>query len=108
MIRNGQSPLRRSTDFPFAGASLLAMVVDDIALNQMARGALGFFASNLAPTGNEQEPKKKPYRNPIGLFSLPRPGCYRPMARAASAVYWSGVNLPSLRIGPFFASLVMP
>ena len=46
--------------FPFAGASLLALVVDDIALNQMARSALGFFASKLAPTGSDQEPKKSP------------------------------------------------
>ena len=45
--------------FPFAGASLLALVVDDIALNQMARSALGFFASKLAP-GSDQEPKKSP------------------------------------------------
>jgi hypothetical protein len=30
---------------------MLAMVVNDNALNQMPRGALGFFASMLAPTG---------------------------------------------------------
>ncbi|EPA97194.1 hypothetical protein PG5_25030 [Pseudomonas sp. G5(2012)] len=33
------------------GASLLAMVVNDNALNQMPSGAYGFFASRLAPTG---------------------------------------------------------
>jgi hypothetical protein len=33
------------------GASMLAMVVNDNALNQMPRGALWFFASRLAPTG---------------------------------------------------------
>jgi hypothetical protein len=31
---------------------MLAMVVNDNALNQMPRGALGFFASMLAPTGD--------------------------------------------------------
>lgn len=33
---------------------------------------------------------------------------HRPIARAASAVYISGLYFPSLRIGPFFASLVIP
>jgi hypothetical protein len=36
----------------FVGASLLAMVVNDYARTRMPRGALGFFASELAPTGD--------------------------------------------------------
>ena len=35
-----------------AGASLLAMEVNDNAGNQTPRGALGFLASKLAPTGD--------------------------------------------------------
>jgi hypothetical protein len=33
----------------------VAMVVNDNALNQMPRGALGFFASMLAPTGGRND-----------------------------------------------------
>ena len=36
---------------PFVGASLLAKIVNDNAGILNARGALGFFASKLAPTG---------------------------------------------------------
>ena len=36
---------------PSVGASLLAMVVNDDSPTLNERGALGFFASKLAPTG---------------------------------------------------------
>jgi hypothetical protein len=38
----------------------VAMVVNDNALNQMPRGALGFFASMLAPTGGNEHIRECP------------------------------------------------
>ena len=50
--------------------------------------------------------EKKPRLSP-GFLGSNNQCNQRPIARAASAVYMSGVNFASLRIGPFFDSLVM-
>jgi hypothetical protein len=50
------------------GASMLAMVVNDNAGDLTPRGALGFFASLLAPTEEKAPTKKRaPIEAPVGL-----------------------------------------